>query len=130
VVQHPIITVERAEKADLQLGVRSSIDDLGPASCLARLATALPASVDDVDGSVRSQRVIGKLNDVELFDLQSDSNEMDNLAMAPRKNVDLLSAMNAKLNRLVDAEVGEDVGQMLPGGVDAGWVATPAVNDI
>jgi len=26
--------------------------------------------------------------------------------------------------------VGEDAGQMLPGGVDAGWVATPAVNDL
>jgi DNA invertase Pin-like site-specific DNA recombinase len=34
------------------------------------------------------------------------------------------------LNRLIDEEVGEDVGQMLPGGVDAGWVATPAVNDL
>jgi arylsulfatase len=71
-----------------------------------------------------------KLNDVELFDLQADPNEMDNLAMAPRKNADLLAAMNAKLNRLIDTEVGEDVGQMLPGGIDAGWVATPAVNDI
>jgi len=67
---------------------------------------------------------------VELFDLQADPNEMDNLAMSPAKNADLLSAMNAKLNRLIDAEVGEDVGQMLPGGVDAGWIATPAINDI
>jgi len=33
--------------------------------------------------------------------------------------------MNARLNRLIDEEVGEDAGQMLPGGVDAGWVATP-----
>jgi hypothetical protein len=31
---------------------------------------------------------------------------------------------------LIDKEVGEDVGQMLPGGVDGGWVATDAVNDI
>ncbi len=38
--------------------------------------------------------------------------------------------MNAKLNRLIDAEVGEDVGQMLPGGVDGGWVATDAVKDV
>jgi len=29
--------------------------------------------------------------------------------------------MNDALNRLVDDEVGEDRGQMLPGGVDAGW---------
>jgi len=35
--------------------------------------------------------------------------------------------MNAKLNVLIHKEVGEDVGQMLPGSVDAGWVVTPAV---
>ena len=70
------------------------------------------------------------LNDVELYDLQADPYELNNLAIAPRKNADLLSAMNVKLNGLIDAEVGEDVGQMLPGGVDAGWVATPAVNDL
>ena len=29
------------------------------------------------------------------------------------------------LNRLIDAEVGEDRGQMLPGGIEAGWEVTP-----
>jgi arylsulfatase len=38
--------------------------------------------------------------------------------------------MNAKLNGLIDTEVGEDSGQMLPGGIDAGWVATPAIRDL
>lgn len=71
-----------------------------------------------------------ELNDVELFDLQNDPHELDNLALDREKNADLLMAMNAKLNKLIDAEVGEDVGQMLPGGVDGGWVATPAVNDL
>jgi len=71
-----------------------------------------------------------ELNDVELFDLQADPHELNNLALDREKNADLLMAMNAKLNRLIDEEVGEDVGQMLPGGVDAGWVATPAVNDL
>jgi hypothetical protein len=33
--------------------------------------------------------------------------------------------MNVNLNNLID----EDVGQMLPGSVDGGWVATPAVHD-
>jgi arylsulfatase len=70
-----------------------------------------------------------KLNDVELFDLHADPNEVTNLAMEPKKHGELLAAMNAKLNKLIDTEVGEDVGQMLPGGVDGGWVATPAVND-
>ena len=41
-----------------------------------------------------------------------------------------IEAMNAKLNKLLEAEVGEDVGQMLPGGVDAGWVASDAVKDV
>jgi arylsulfatase len=71
-----------------------------------------------------------RLNDVELFDLQNDPNEVNNLALEPNKHAELLAAMNAKLNKLIDAEVGEDAGQMLPGGVDAGWVATPAVNDL
>ena len=71
-----------------------------------------------------------KLNDVELFDLQSDSNEMKNLALDPKKNGNLLEAMNAKLNAVIDREVGEDVGQMLPGGVDGGWVATDATKDV
>jgi arylsulfatase len=60
------------------------------------------------------------------------------LALDPTNNADLLMTMNAKLNKLIDSEVGEDVGQMLPGGLEAwrlggleaGWVATPAVNDL
>jgi arylsulfatase len=71
-----------------------------------------------------------ELNDVELFDLQNDPHELDNLALDPVKNAELLAAMNAKLNQLIQTEVGEDVGQMLPGGVDGGWVATRAVNDL
>ncbi|MNL66130.1 hypothetical protein D3C87_1905480 [compost metagenome] len=45
---------------------------------------------------------------------------MNNLA-AGEKQRELLVAMNEKLNQLIDAEVGEDRGQMLPGGIDAGW---------
>jgi len=71
-----------------------------------------------------------KLNDVELFDLEKDPLEVDNLSMDPKKNGELIEAMNAKLNKLLETEVGEDVGQMLPGGVDAGWVATDAVKDV
>ena len=70
------------------------------------------------------------LNDVELFDTQNDPHELNNLALDRQKSADLLMAMNAKLNKLIDAEVGEDAGQMLPGGVDGDWVATPAVNDL
>jgi arylsulfatase len=69
-----------------------------------------------------------RLNDVELFDLEKDPLERNNLALARDKNLELLDAMNAKLNGLSD-KVGEDIGQMLPGGVDADWVETSAVND-
>ena len=37
--------------------------------------------------------------------------------------------MDAKLNKLLDDEVGDDVGQMLPGGVDGHRVATDVRND-
>ena len=63
-------------------------------------------------------------NDVELFDLQADPGEISNLATKRGAQRELVLAMNDKLNRLIDAEVGEDRGQMLPGGVDAGWEVT------
>jgi arylsulfatase len=73
---------------------------------------------------------LGALNDVELFDVQTDPLELHNLAADGKRHRDLLEAMNAKLNALIDREVGEDVGQMLPAGLDGGWVATGAVNDV
>jgi arylsulfatase len=80
----------------------------------------IPQSLDDLFA----------LNDVELFDLHNDPDELDNLARDRERNAALLLAMNAKLNRLIAEEVGEDVGQMLPGGIDGGWVATNAVHDL
>jgi arylsulfatase len=77
-----------------------------------------------------SLEALFKLNDVELFDLDKDPHEMTNLALDARKHADLLTAMNDKLLRLIDTEVGEDVGQMLPASPDAGWVATNAVKDV
>ena len=67
---------------------------------------------------------------MELFDLEKDPHELDNLALDRRGNTALLEVMNAKLNRLLDAEAGEDVGQMLPPRVDGGWVATDATKDV
>jgi arylsulfatase len=66
-----------------------------------------------------------RLNDVELFDREADPLEMTNLAMDRRRHGELVMAMNGKLNRLIDDEVGEDRGQMLPGGIEAGWEVTP-----
>jgi arylsulfatase len=70
------------------------------------------------------------LNDVELFDLERDPLQRNNLALDRDRYRDLLDAMNVKLNALIDREVGEDVGQMLPANVDGGWVATDAVKDV
>ena len=64
------------------------------------------------------------MNDVELFDAKADPHEMANAAAGP-KSRDLVLALNEKLNKLIDAEVGEDRGQMLPGGIEAGWEVTP-----
>jgi arylsulfatase len=66
-----------------------------------------------------------RLNDVELFDSQTDPDETTNLAAQGGRNGELVLAMNTKLNRLIEAEVGEDRGQMMPGGIDAGWEVTP-----
>lgn len=68
-----------------------------------------------------SMEELHQYNDVELYDTQADPLEMDNLAMNGKQHRDLVLAMNDKLNRLIDTEVGEDRGQMLPGGIEAGW---------
>ena len=67
-------------------------------------------------------------NDVELFDLETDPNEVDNLAVNLSGNGELLVAMNQKLNALIESEVGEDRGQMLPDGPDANWTLDPSVS--
>ena len=69
-------------------------------------------------------------NDVELFDLETDPHEVLNLATDISLHGDLLVAMNEKLNALIETEVGEDSGQMLPGGADANWKLDPSVSKL
>jgi arylsulfatase len=69
-------------------------------------------------------------NDVELFDLAEDPYEMRNLALDRRGNGELLVAMNDKLNALIEAEVGEDIGQMLPDRESGDWALGPAVGRV
>jgi arylsulfatase A-like enzyme len=49
-------------------------------------------------------------NDVALYDLEYDPEEMNNLAdpNSPNYDEELLATMNAKLNTLIEAEIGED----------------------
>jgi hypothetical protein len=55
-------------------------------------------------------------NDVALYDLQSDPEEMDNLANPahPKYDEKLLSAINEKLNALIREEIGEDKAMFTP----------------
>jgi arylsulfatase len=69
-------------------------------------------------------------NDLELFDLEADPLEQTNLALDRSKYQHVIEEMNAKLNALIDREVGEDLGQMLPKDPGGGWVLTGAVNDV
>ncbi len=60
---------------------------------------------------------------MELFDLEAGRDEFQNLSNKPKKNGDLLLAMNEKMNALIDAEVGEpDDGRFLPV-ENANWTA-------
>ena len=53
-------------------------------------------------------------NDLELFDLQVDPEEKNNLALDPRRHEQLILRMNALLNELMAREVGVNDGQFLP----------------
>ncbi len=78
----------------------------------------------------RSIEALYAKNDVELFDLTKDPNEVNNLATDQRNNGELLVAMNDLLNRLIETEVGEDVGQMLPSGPNTSWALDPSITKL
>jgi arylsulfatase len=54
-----------------------------------------------------------KNNDVQLFDLQNDPDEVHNLALAPEKNKELILRMNGLLNDLIAKEVGVNDGRFM-----------------
>lgn len=62
-----------------------------------------------------------KWNDVELFDLQSDPEEVKNLAANQRANSNLIMAMNAKLEAIIKAEIGKDDGREMPNIPTVDW---------
>lgn len=61
----------------------------------------------------QSLQEIFKNNDVQLFDLESDPNEVHNLAVEPEKNRATLLRMNGLLNELIAKEVGVNDGRFL-----------------
>jgi arylsulfatase len=52
-------------------------------------------------------------NDVQLFDLQSDPQEMHNLALEPEKNQATILRMNALLNEMIAKEAGANASRLL-----------------
>lgn len=55
-----------------------------------------------------------KYNEIQLFDLKTDPNERQNLALAPEKNKALILRMNNLLNEMIAKEVGVNDGRFLP----------------
>ena len=53
-------------------------------------------------------------NDLEVYDLQADPDEMTNLALDAKKNGDLILALNQVTNERIAVEVGVDDGSFLP----------------
>jgi hypothetical protein len=53
-------------------------------------------------------------NEIELFDLHSDPDELHNLGVDIESNEALILRMNALLNRMIAREVGVNDGSFLP----------------
>jgi len=68
----------------------------------------------DAFNTPKTLEEILKSNDVQLFDLQLDPNESNNLALDPEKNKDTILRMNDLLNDLMAQEVGVNDGSFLP----------------
>ena len=63
-------------------------------------------------------------NDLELFDLVEDPQEMTNLALKRSENADLVLSMSQKLEQRIQAEIGKDDGSELPKILSINWSLT------
>ena len=69
-------------------------------------------------------------NDLELFDVSNDPSEMKNLAVNKSAYGEIIKMMNDKLNMLIEQEVGDDVGQMLPSIKGTDWKLSLSIWDL
>ena len=69
-------------------------------------------------------------NDLELFDVSNDPSEINNLAVNKNQYGEILKMMNDKLNLLIEQEVGDDVGQMLPSIKGTDWKLSLSIWDL
>lgn len=58
-------------------------------------------------------------NDLELYDTVEDPDELVNLAARPDEHRERILALNAKINALIDSEIGADDGSIYPGPASA-----------
>ena len=58
-------------------------------------------------------------NDLELYDTQTDPDEIVNLAARPNEHKQRILELNAKVNALIEFEIGADDGAMYPGSAEA-----------
>jgi len=73
-----------------------------------------PSNLEDLYGA----------NDLELFDLVEDPQEMKNLAGKKDENADLVLSMSQKLEQRIQAEIGKDDGSELPRILGIDWSLT------
>ena len=68
---------------------------------------------DNFNTPMTFEELVGN-NDLELFDLERDPDEMVNLAVDTGANRELILRQNELLNRLIAREVGDNDGSFLP----------------